>query len=140
MARLRNETDVAIAADEPAYDVPTARATILARACDVLVLKPMVVGGLDRALTIAELAHREAVDVVVTTTIDAAVARAGALHLAAALGDDNRAHGLATGCLLAEEPASFDERIEDGHMPVPSERGHGARRETGESKLRTGGS
>lgn len=136
MARLRNETDVPIAADEPALDPRSARATILARACDVLVVKPMVLGGPDRALQIAELARRELVDVVVTTTIDAAVARAGTLHTAAALGASEHAHGLATGDLLADEPARFDERIEDGAMPVPTDPGHGARRETGETKLR----
>jgi o-succinylbenzoate synthase len=135
MARLRNEAEIPIAADEPARDPASARATILSRCCDVLVVKPMVLGGVDRALEIAELAHRETVDVVVTTTIDTAVARAGALHVAAAL-PQARPHGLATGWMLADEPASFDERIEDGHMLVPEIPGHGARRSSGGSKLR----
>lgn len=135
MVRLRSRSEIPVAADEPVRDVASARALILARASDVLVLKPMVLGGLDRTLQLAQLAHLEAIDVVVTTTIDAAVARAGTLQLAAALGKADRAHGLATGAMLEDEPASFDERIEDGRMHVPRQLGHGARRESGETRM-----
>lgn len=139
MARLRGEAEVPIAADEPALDPRSARAVILARACDVLVVKPTVLGGPRRALQVARLAEREAVDVVVTTTIDAAIARAGVLHVAAALGSTERAHGLATGWMLEDEPAAFDERVEEGAMAVPEGPGHGARRDREATRSRTWG-
>jgi o-succinylbenzoate synthase len=75
-----------------------------AGAADVLVVKPTALGGVDRALDVAARARARDVDVVVTTTVDAAVARAGATHLAAAV-PDVPACGLATGSLLASDLA-----------------------------------
>lgn len=138
MAKLRSRTEVPLAADEPVVDLPSARAVVLAGACDVLVVKPMVLGGLDRALEVVALAQREAVDAVVTTTIDAAPARAGSLHLAAAIAEGNlspRAHGLATGWLLEDEPARFEEHIVEGRMRVPEGPGHGAWRQSGRTDV-----
>ncbi|HEX4383507.1 MAG TPA: enolase C-terminal domain-like protein [Myxococcales bacterium] len=80
----------------------------LARA-QVIVLKPMLLGGLLPALGLARRAIAAGRKVLVTTSIDGAIARAGAAHLAAAvlgLGPgfgDQPAAGLATGRLLAED-------------------------------------
>jgi L-alanine-DL-glutamate epimerase-like enolase superfamily enzyme len=120
LRRLRGATSIAIAADEALGD-PRRRDEV-AGAVDVLVLKPMVLGGLVPALL---LARRSARPAIVTTALDGAIARLGAAHLAAALasdlspnsnlgtGYDNGrkvfAAGLATGRLLAadvcEDPA-----------------------------------
>lgn len=139
MARLRERSPVPIAADEPVVSPEAARRVLEAEAADVLVLKPMVLGGPEKALAAARAAEAAGVPVVVTSTIDGAIARAGALHTASALGETQLTHacGLATGNLIAEEPAAFDERIEDGWMPVPEGPGHGARR-TGTREAKRG--
>ncbi|MGZ6143024.1 MAG: mandelate racemase/muconate lactonizing enzyme family protein [Myxococcales bacterium] len=92
---------VPIAADElVARDAGAA----LERA-DAIVVKPMLLGGLLPALAIARRALARGRQVIVTTSLDGAIARAGAAHLAAALLADGPqpAAGLATGRLLAED-------------------------------------
>ena len=107
LRRLRGATPVAIAADE---SVPRANGELL-DAVDAVVLKPMVLGGILPALRWAQRARRHALRAIVTTSLDGAVARLGAAHLAAALLGDGAMPdaGLATGRLLAndvcEDPA-----------------------------------
>lgn len=126
MAKLRAQSPVAVAADEPVLDLASAREIVQRGAADVLVCKPMVLGGPIAALGIARMAEAHDVPVVVTSTIDGAIGRAGALHTAAALGEPGPACGLATGGLIEREPAAFDERIEGGRLFVPGAAGHGA--------------
>lgn len=73
------------------------------------VLKPMRWGGARRCLALAEKAARNAVECVVTTTVDSAPGCWLALHVAAAL-NNGLAHGLATSEWLAEDL---------GRAPVP---------------------
>ncbi len=106
LRRLR--TLLPVAADE-ALGLEGAPAALLdgeqGPAADVLVLKLCVVGGVIEALQLAARARARGVDTVVTGVMDGAVGRAAAGHLALALGGD-RAHGLATGALLAEDPGA----------------------------------
>jgi o-succinylbenzoate synthase len=102
-----------------------------AGAADVLVLKPMALGGPDRAREAATAARRAGVTPVITTTIDAAFARATAVHLAASL-PDVAACGLATGGrlgtdLLDDDPAPVaagSVRVPDGPGVTGSTRWH----------------
>lgn len=111
--------DETLAARDPA-------AVLSAGAADVLILKPMALGGLVRTRRIARRGAAAGVDAVVTTTIDAAVARAGAVHLAASLPTD-RACGLATGGMLAEDLLEDDPvPIVDGSAHVPDGEGLGS--------------
>lgn len=114
---------VEIALDETLRDHPV-EDVLEAGAVDVLVLKPMVLGGVSRATAVAEQAREAGVDVVVTTTIDAAVARTAAVHLAAAL-DVDRACGLATADWLAGDVGSDPAAVVDGGISVPQGAGHG---------------
>ena len=93
-------------------------------AADVLVIKPMVVGGIDRARDIATTAREVGVDPVFSTTVDAVVARTGAVHLAASL-PDVRASGLATASLLAEDLSADPAPVTDGTVEVPQGKGLG---------------
>ena len=96
-----SDSPVVIAADEL---VLTDFQAALDRA-QVVVLKPMLLGGILPAMKLARLAVAAGRKVIVTTSIDGAIARAGAAHLAAAvlgLGEQPAA-GLATGRLLAED-------------------------------------
>ena len=94
-----------IAADESVTSAATAQAIMESGAASLLVIKPMVVGGLRSALEIINLALAGEVEPVVTTTIDSGVGIAAALHLAATF-EGRRACGLATGELLESELTS----------------------------------
>ena len=93
-------------------------AVLEADAADVVVCKPMALGGVDRARAAAVRARAAGREAVVTTTIDAAVARAGAVHLAASL-PDVPACGLATGDRLADDLRDDVATAADGAVPVP---------------------
>jgi len=124
LARLRRAALVPIAADESVSSVPAARKVLDAEAADVLVLKPMVLGGLHAARETAALAADRGVRVVVTSFVESAVGRTGALHLAASLGATPHAHGIATGTVLAEDVAEAPRMI-GGALEVPHRAGLG---------------
>ncbi|MFB6155165.1 MAG: mandelate racemase/muconate lactonizing enzyme family protein [Haloferacaceae archaeon] len=116
-AALRRDHDVPVAVDE-SLRTAGVDAVLEADAADVLVLKPMVLGGPDRALDAARRARDAGAEAVVTTTVDAAVARTGAVHVAAAVPDVPPC-GLATGELLAEDVDSDPVPVEGGTVAVP---------------------
>jgi len=90
-----------------------------ADAADVVVLKPMALGGPLQATRAAKAAIDAAIDPVVTTTIDAVVARTAAVHVAAAIPDISPC-GVATGSLLAADLAADPVVIENGEAHVPA--------------------
>jgi L-Ala-D/L-Glu epimerase len=96
MRRLRREARVAIAADE-ALALAEGRAALLAgELASFAVLKPMVLGGLGPAAALASAARARGIPSIVTTTLEGPLGTAAALHLAAAVGARDRAHGLAS--------------------------------------------
>jgi o-succinylbenzoate synthase len=116
-AELREAVGVRIAVDE-ALAAASVDAVLDREAADVLVLKPMALGGPDRALAAADRASEAGVETVVTTTIDAVVARTAAVHVAAALGDPP-ACGLGTAELLARDLAPDPAPVVGGRVAVP---------------------
>ena len=124
-ARLRGE-GVEIAIDEGLAE--HGPETILAAdAADLLVCKPMALGGVDRAREIINSARADGADALVTTTIDGAIARAGAVHLAASV-PEIRACGLATAGLLASDIRDGIATVEGGSVPVSQGKGNIPRR------------
>ena len=112
---------VAVAADEMVASDPDGA---LERA-RILVLKPMILGGLVPALRLARRAHERGRQVIVTASLESAVGRAGAAHLAAAvlaLGPQPAA-GIATGRLFAEDAEAFAPRR--GVLEIPERAGLG---------------
>jgi o-succinylbenzoate synthase len=101
LARVRAACGVRIAADESLLDLSTARRIVAARAADVFIVKPASLGGLAAARAVIALAREAGLGVTVTSLVESAVGRAGALHLAASLGEG--VHGVATGSALAED-------------------------------------
>ena len=116
LAQLRGH-GVDIAADE-SLTVCGVDALVDAGAADVMVLKPMALGGPDIAVAAARRLLDHGIDPVVTTTIDGAVARAAAVHVAAVV-PEVRACGLATGSLLAEDFGPDPAPVVDGWVDVP---------------------
>lgn len=97
---------------------------IEADAADVLVLKPMVLGGPDRTCAAASQCRDAGIDPVISTSIDAVVARTAAVHIAASI-PDVRPCGLATGHLLATDLAPDPAPVSDGEISVPQGTGLG---------------
>ena len=125
LARVRAEVHVPIAADEAVTGVEAAQRVLEAGAADLLVVKPMVVGGLRPARRIIELAAAAGAGAVVTTSIDSGVGTAAALHLAATLPRGGPACGLATGSLLAADLISHPLVARCGRMELPDGPGLG---------------
>jgi len=118
--RLRG-LGVDIALDESLAEASLS-AVVDSDAADVVVLKPMALGGPLRATRTAAAAREAGIEPVVTTTIDAVVARTAAVHVAAAI-PDVAACGLATGSLLAADLAADPVTISDGAASVPTDGG-----------------
>jgi L-Ala-D/L-Glu epimerase len=115
---------VPIALDESLAGRNPEEVAPLADAADVLVLKPMALGGPDRAVSLGRRLRAEDVGIVVTTTIDAVVARVGAIHVSAAL-DVEWACGLATADLLEEDLGTDPAPVRGGEITVPQAPGLG---------------
>jgi len=120
LAALESEIPVALDESLAAHSVEEITEADVA---DVLVLKPMVLGGPDRTLEIARAAREASLEIVLSTTVDGALARAGAVHVAASLPDPPAA-GLATADRLAEDLIPDPTPIVDGHARVPQEPGN----------------
>ncbi len=119
LARVRHAVMMPVAADEAVTGLEAVKALIGAFAADVLIVKPMAVGGLEPARTIVELGTLAGLRVVVTTTIDTGVGVAAALHLAATLPRPIPACGLATGPLLAADLLTEPLPVRAGAMSLP---------------------
>jgi o-succinylbenzoate synthase len=121
--RVRAAVTVAIAADESVVDFATAEQAI--HSADAVVLKPMRLGGASVTRYLAQFAAASGLGVVITTTIDAGIGTAMALHVAASLLDDGRAHGLATASLLRHDLLMVPLVVERGLIYLPSGPGLG---------------
>jgi L-alanine-DL-glutamate epimerase-like enolase superfamily enzyme len=123
LGRVRAAVTTSIAADEAVVDY--ASAEIALRRADFVVLKPMRLGALSVAAYVAQHALAAERGVIVTTTIDSGVATAAALHLAASLPDEGRAHGLATASLLESDLLAAPLAVKRGVMSLPEAPGLG---------------
>jgi len=122
MCSLRhNGVEVAVDESLVAHDIET---IIEAKAADVAVLKPMVLGGPDLALAAARRCREAGIEPILSTTIDAVIARTAAVHVAAAI-PDIRPCGLATANLLATDLAPDPAPVTAGRMQVPQDAGLG---------------
>ncbi|RXK49557.1 mandelate racemase/muconate lactonizing enzyme family protein [Halorientalis pallida] len=123
-AGLRNGgNEVPIALDESLAGRPVTD-LLAAEAADYLVLKPMALGGPDRARNVARQARQAGVTPVISTTIDAVVARTAAVHVAAAI-PEIPACGLATADWLADDLGPDPAPVADGQIEVPQAKGLG---------------
>jgi o-succinylbenzoate synthase len=95
MARLRRSQPIAIAADESVNHLAQLQQIINRQAADIVILKPMVLGGILTTHRAAIIALDAGLDVVITTTLDGVIACQGAMDLASTL-PITRACGLST--------------------------------------------
>lgn len=124
LAELRRRATVPVAADESVASESGMLRLLAAGAADVVVLKPASLGGAGRALELASLARQAGMRVVFTHAFESAVGALHALHCAAAWGDADGVHGLATAGLfeadVAEPPV-----CRDGYVALPAGPGLG---------------
>ncbi len=125
LAALRSSSPVPLALDE-SLNHANLDALLAGAAADLLVVKPMRLGGLLPCLEIARRAGSAGVTTLVTTTLDGAPASHAAVHLAAAIeaAGTNLAHGLATGGWLAQDLAPGP-TVERGRITLPRAPGLG---------------
>lgn len=98
-----------------------------------LVLKPMLLGGLQTALSLGRKAQRAGLESLVTTTLDSAVGSWAAVHLAAALdaGSHEMSHGLATSDWLSRDVAT-PPAVRDGRIVLGENAGLGIQQINGD--------
>jgi len=124
MKRVREVCGIPVAADESLRSLATAETLLYGEAADLLVVKPMAVGGLRAARGILTFASERGAQVVVTHLLESAVGRAASIHFAAALGPTAHAHGVASPAELREDlaPPAGEDR---GSIRVPEAPGLG---------------
>jgi o-succinylbenzoate synthase len=93
---LKNKTNIPIAADESIKSLKNAVEFIQQKAAAVFILKPMMLGGIYPVLKIKDLAERNNIKVVITSSFESVVGRAMTIFAASTVKSDI-AHGLATG-------------------------------------------
>lgn len=113
--RVRLAKRVRIAADESVRKVSDPLAVVQAAAADLLVLKVAPLGGVARALEIAESAQ---LPVVVSSALDSSIGISQGLHLAAALPNLQNACGLNTMSLFAGDVIDSPLVSTDGFLEV----------------------
>lgn len=118
LAAVRRRVDVRIAADESIRRADDPLRVAVAGAADVAVLKCSPLGGVRRALQVAEAAG---LPCVVSSALETSVGLAAGLALAGALPELTFACGLGTLSLLDGDvvPGSASLRPVDGVLPVP---------------------
>jgi O-succinylbenzoate synthase len=116
LAAVRARVDVRIAADESIRRAEDPLRVAVAGAADVAVLKCTPLGGVRRALRVAEAAG---LPVVVSSALETSVGLAAQLALAGALPALDLACGLGTASLLDGDVVAEPLRPVDGFLPVP---------------------
>ena len=107
LAEVRRASKIRVAADESVRSAADLEEVLAQGAADIVVLKPMLCGGPIEAWKMAQRAAAEGLEVIVTTSLDAAVGRLGAMHLAAAIpGDSQLCAGVDTGRWLETDTFS----------------------------------
>ena len=119
MARLRRVSPIPLAADEALTGLASARRVLDAEAADVLILKPQLAGGLLACREIIQIASERNIACVITSTLEAGIGVAAALHLAASSPTITLPCDLATLDLLENDLLEDGLRIEQGCMAVP---------------------
>ncbi|MGH3719844.1 MAG: o-succinylbenzoate synthase [Pseudonocardiaceae bacterium] len=118
LAAVRRRVDVRIAADESIRRAEDPLRVAVAGAADVAVLKCTTLGGVRRALRVAEAAG---LPCVVSSALETSIGLAAQLALAGALPELDFACGLGTLSLLAGDVVSGAGSLHpvDGYLPVP---------------------
>ncbi len=125
MRTLRQAIPIPIAADEALRSLESAQRVLDNEAADILVIKPQLAGGLRVGQQIIQAATERGVRSVITSTIEAGIGLAAALHLVAASPAVTLECGLATLHLLVDDLLIDDLPVHNGFLTVPTGPGLG---------------
>jgi o-succinylbenzoate synthase len=125
MRALRQAIPIPIAADEALRSLESAHRVLDNEAADILVIKPQLAGGLRVGQQIIQAATEQGVRSVITSTSEAGIGLAAALHLAAASPAVTLECGLATLHLLVDDLLIDDFPVHNGFLTVPTGPGLG---------------
>jgi o-succinylbenzoate synthase len=124
LAEVHTASSIPIAADEAIYKNPEKTNQIVrTQAVDILVLKPMLIGGIRETIGLAEWASTYEIESYVTTTFDSAIGVSMAIHAAASL-PWQAAHGLSTGKQMLDDVAVTPIPVK-GEIQIPKGPGLG---------------
>lgn len=118
LAAVRRRVDVRIAADESIRRAEDPLKVAVAGAADIAVIKCTPLGGVRRAMRVAEAAG---LPVVVSSALETSVGLAAQLALAGALPELDFACGLGTLSLLTGDVVRDSFRVVEGFLSVPTE-------------------
>lgn len=121
---VKDQTKIKIAADESLGNKKLAHELIDRNSCDVIIIKPALMGLFENITVTKELAETHNMEVVFTTSLDGIIGRKTSAVLAYGLGTKKFAHGLATGSLLQEQKG-HSETIKNGSYLIPETQGIG---------------
>lgn len=122
--RIAQAAGLALALDEEAAGEGDADTIIQNRLCEVLVIKPMVFGGISGALRLAESALGNGMQVVITSLWESDVGLSASAHLAAAIAGDTT-HGFSTAGMIAYGIVDCPLAICNGRLALSNEPGLG---------------
>jgi o-succinylbenzoate synthase len=126
LARIREQAPMRIAADESVDTAERFDQLLELQAADLIVLKPMFLGGITPAFALAERAAERSISAFATTTFDSSIGIAASLHLAAALPTD-AAQGLGTGAHLGADVTASTLLPRAGRLALPAAPGLGVK-------------
>ncbi len=113
--KLKGKTNIPIAADESIRSIKDANSFMENKASDILILKPMMIGGIIPALKIIEKASKRGIGSVISSSFESVVGRSFAVFLAS-LVHENIAHGLSTAGYFKEDLFEDPFPIRDGKI------------------------
>jgi o-succinylbenzoate synthase len=131
LAHLRRRTGNPIAIDEGIRSAADVGRVGAAQAADVVVLKPMFLGGWRPTLQAVQLAHTCGLGVIITSSLEGCIGVAFAAHMAAACSLTKYAHGLATGERFEADLTNEPLLVKQGNMLIRERPGLGIGRLTG---------
>lgn len=118
LARIKQATDVPIAADEVIGNLADAQKVVSASAADVLVVKAAKAGGIRHAQAIMAYAALNGLNSTVASSLETGIGLAAGLHLSTSLGKANAA-SLGTGMRLESDLLINPIVPVRGHITVP---------------------
>lgn len=125
LKKVKEHTSIKIAADESIRNKEQAIELIQENCCDIMILKPALIGDFKSLFVTKEVADTHNIYTVITTSLDGIIGRITTAILVSGLNIDMYGHGLATGNLLNEVGVG-SEKIETGSYYLPKVNGIGS--------------
>jgi len=115
--KLKKEIKILFAADESIRSIENAENFINRKAADILILKPMMLGGLLPTFKIIELCKKNNMDVVITSSFESSLGRSFVIFAASTV-KNKFAHGLGTAKYFVKDLFPDPYQINNGKIAI----------------------